>query len=630
MNTISQPLKNQSVKWLVAIGIVTITFVVFYPSVDAGFTNWDDPVYVTESALITDLSANTLYKFLTTDVSLNYHPFTMISLAMDYKLYELEPSGYHWTNLIFHLLNTALVFWFIWLLTGGKIIIASIVSLVFGVHPMHVESVTWIAERKDVLYAFFFLLSSGFYVKYVREGSPKWIVLVFIFFLCSMMAKAVAVVLPVVFILLDLFLGRKINSKMFAEKIPFLFVSTLFGIHAISIQAKGAMAAIEVFTLLDRIMFASYGFIMYLIKFVVPLNLSAFYPYPNLSDDGSLPLIFYISPLIVMAILAVSILMYRRISSIFFSALFYLITIALVLQFISVGRAIIADRYTYIPYIGVAFLLGFGLDQLLNSKKLRILGYGLATAIVGFIGFLSFTTYERIKVWENSETLWTDVINKYPQVAVAYKNRGNYYGQRNETEKALKDYKVLVAMNSIDSKVYSNLGNIYGLRKEFDASLSAYSKAISLNSTNYEAYVNRGITYSMMKEYSKAINDYDQALKLRPRSENLLMNRAYTYFAMGDYDASIKDYDQAEKKGVRTDVLYFYRGLAYFNLSYFNKAIVDFEKSLQINPSKSEAIFNISVTYYQMGEMEKAREFVKKAMKVGYQPDQTYLNQLGI
>ena len=201
--------------WLA--GVLVLTYIAFFPSIKNGFTNWDDNVYVAENSLITKLSGDHVKQIFNTanSVSNNYHPLAILSLALDYKISGYNPKTYHITNLLFHLLNTALVFWFIFLLSGKKVHAATITALFFGIHPMHVESVAWISERKDVLYVFFFMAGLIAYYKYISiSGKNKVFLYVFVLllFLLSVLSKAMAVVFPMVLLLIDYYKGRKFDK----------------------------------------------------------------------------------------------------------------------------------------------------------------------------------------------------------------------------------------------------------------------------------------------------------------------------------------------------------------------------------------------------------------------------------
>jgi tetratricopeptide (TPR) repeat protein len=300
---------------------------------------------------------------------------------------------------------------------------------------------------------------------------------------------------------------------------------------------------------------------MYIFKFFIPIKLSAFYPYPELVTSGNIPTEYYLGFIIWPLTAGAIYIGYRFYQPLLFGILFYFITIGLVLQFISVGSAIMADRYSYLPYLGLAYPIAHFLYDL-YQKKATLKTPVYATTAAFFI-FLSISTYARTQVWKDNISLWSDVINKYPTVEVAYKNRGNYYGKElGKVDEAYKDYMVLKRMNSKDTKVYSNMGNVYGMRQQPDSAIWCYNKAIALDPNNEEAYINRGITYSMMKQFANAINDFNSAEKIKGLSLSILQNRAYTLLAAGRYSESAKDYQELIRLKPNDALTYYYSALA--------------------------------------------------------------------
>ncbi|MBN8703610.1 MAG: tetratricopeptide repeat protein [Bacteroidetes bacterium] len=620
--------------WIIVIAICVVTILSYLPVFDEKkeFTNWDDPVYVTENKLIRSTNAENIKKIFSpkTDVSLNYHPLTVYSLALNYKSGQLNPRPYFKTNLLIHVANVALVFYLIFLFSGSNLFVASAVAAWFGLHPMHVESVAWISERKDVLYTFFFLSALIAYVKYLDKKHIYFILICFLFFVCSGLSKAMAAPLPFVLILIDYLKQRKINLKVLLEKIPFLAFAFLIGINAVIIQSKEAINEFDTFTLFQRLMFASYGFVIYIQKMFVPISLSAFYPYPSLDNLGNIPVFFYLAPVVAVAIVVGSIIAlykYKKewLPYAVFGFTFYFLTIAMVLQFISVGSALMADRYTYLSYIGLFFLVAFLMNKLLGDKKIVLI-----LIIVVTSSLLASACYDRVKIWQNNDTLWSDVIKKYPlQVQVAYKNRGNYYAQIGRLDEAYKDHMTLINMKSTDAGVYVNFANICGLRKEFDKSLEAYSKALELKKENtFDIYLNRGITYAMANKFNEAISDFSVADSMQPKNEKLYQNRSFVLLQAQQYEASIRDYNFLIEIFPSEKDYYFNRGLAYFNLSKYSEAITDFNSSIKLKPDYAQAYFNLSVIYNQLKDYNAALENAKRAKQFGHPVTDAYLNEL--
>jgi tetratricopeptide (TPR) repeat protein len=622
--------KRLSVYFMIA--IVVVTWICFAPGLKNELTNWDDPVYVTDNALIKDLNKETVKTLFapSTAVSLNYHPLTMLTLAMNYSSSGLEAKGYILTNIVIHIITSLLLFVFIRMLTRGRVWIAGVVSLLFAIHPMHVESVVWVSERKDVLYVFFFVAGLITYMRYLDTKRIVFIIVTLLLFLLSCLSKAMAVVFPVALLLIDFYYDRKINVKNILEKIPFFIISVVIGYKAVSIQSTEAINEFSTFTLWERIMFASYGFVMYIAKLFAPLRLSAFYPYPHLDETGDIPGYYALMPVILIAVLAAPFLIYRRNKELgkvlIFGIGFYLIAVALVLQFISVGSAIMAERYTYLSYIGLFFILAWLIDKYLVEKRNSTMAMIITFVAVGFFAFLC---RERVKVWKNSETLWTDVINKYPvQVPTAYKNRSLWYIDHQQVDKAYNDLMIMTKLPQKDPGGFNNLGNIYSMRQEYEKALEAYTAALKLDNRIFDAHLNRAITYSMLKQYDNAFKGFAEAEKLNANSPKLYQNRAYTYFSVGKYEESIRDYDRSIAYEPQNSNFYFYRGLAKFNLAKYPDAIADFEKATSFNPKFSEAYHNMSVAYNRLDNAAQAYQAELKAQSLGFATDAAYLEQL--
>lgn len=650
MNSKKQVRATQTIhipNWLWLCAILLLTFFTFYPSLKNGFTNWDDNVYIAENPLIKDLSPDNIKQIFDTEnpVALNYHPITILSFAIDHKLSGYDPKAYHTTNLLFHLLNTALVFWFVFVLSNKKIAVAAIVALFFGIHPMHVESVAWVSERKDVLYVFFFVACLICYHKYVYANGKRKILL-YLFtitlFLISILSKAMAVVLPLVLILIDYYQGRKLDTRSILEKLPFFAVSLFFGVLAYRIQSEGtAVASIETFTWVQRFEFASYGMLNYIFKLFVPLNLSCFYPYPDPGE--SLPILYSISPFIVLALFGFVLWRARKnnLAVEVFGFLFFFITIALVLQFITVGKVIMADRYSYLSYIGLLFPIAMGYEWMKEQKdeKFVLLKKVAMIILIIYAGVFIFLSFQRTKVWKNSDTLWSDAIDKYPN-REAFHSRASYLvnkgaidkGQKNteenEYDRALSDYSKSIQLKTLDASVYAGRANIYSLKGQFDSALTDYSKAIQLNGKDPQIYLNRAGAYILMKQFDKAIIDFSTALTLDPNLTEARKNRSYAYGQMGNYAKSIVDLNELTRLYPANADYYFYRSYAYYKLDEFSLALRDNTTSIQLNPDNSIAHYNGSLINKALGKYKEALDNALKAQSMGYSVSPDYMNDL--
>ena len=594
--------------WCLCLALVT--FWLYIPSFKNDFVNWDDQVYVAEQPMVLNKQYAKLWK---TPVSLNYHPITMISLAMQAPkdARNLKPAPFIKLNVGLHIINSILVFYFILLLTNHRWWVAIFTALIFAIHPMHVESVVWISERKDVLYTFFLLLSCISYWYYVKKHAMKWLLLAGGFFLFSVLSKAMAVIIPILWLLIDFWSDRKLSNKSFwIEKMPFLAVSMFFGLMAISVQSGGdfgglltisgekstAVAASNVFTLLGRFQFASYGFTQYIFKFFYPANICAFYPYPAamaLSGIGS-----FLYPICLVGVLIAAIYLRKTGRYIAFGIGFYWVSVALVLQFISVGLAIMADRYTYVPYIGLAFAILYLLFEKLKDKSKYATSI-LVGIVAVFCLMLTMKTTSQIKVWHNSEALWTQVLQYYPTEDLALANRGNHRGKSGNIIGAMEDFEKALINGCVRADVYEGLGNSYGSMasqnpEKYDSliakAVGMYSQALTLDPNKFNTHFNLGVA-QLQTNPKASISAFTNALKINPSKElDVLPLLGLSYLNSGEYQNAIDATGTAIQKGLNTDMVYFYRGLAYFGLGDKASAASDINAALTINPSNAEII----------------------------------------
>jgi tetratricopeptide (TPR) repeat protein len=587
--------------------VLGAVFFIYRPALQHDFTNWDDAVYVTENPLFLYPSAENKAAIWTQPVSLNYHPLTMYSLSMDYHASRpgaLPPARpFIATNIMLHILNTLLVFFFAFLLSGRLWEVGVLCAAIFGIHPMHVESVAWISERKDVLYGFFFIAALISYLQYIRSKGLGWLALTLGLFVLSCLSKAMAVALPLVLVLIDYYEGRilssgKLNVRAVIEKLPFFAISLVFGLMAFKIQSEGAISKFEVFSVFNRFVFASYGFVMYWYKFLVPFPLTTFYPYPDGATKGDLPAYFYAMPVLTLLILGAAVWSMRKTRLGLFSVGFYFATVAFVLQFVSVGVVIMADRYSYIPYIGVAFLLSMLFSASWRSELPSISRWRLPALFVTstLLAVFFFRAQAQVGVWKNSETLWTNVLQYYPNATEAYKSRGNFYGKTGKIDAALADLQQAAAKGSRDAGVFNGLGNCYGMKNELDKAMEAYNQGIALNADNGELFFNRGITHDKKHQYAEAIADYQQALLYLPAKKYQIVSaRGYAYLMNKQFAEAIADFDVILQLPDPTAELYHNRAIAKFNLKDYTGATKDLERAAQLAPNDANIQKNLGV-----------------------------------
>lgn len=512
------------INYLLLFPLLIITLAFYWPSLSNQLTNWDDQEYITFNKNLADASFEKHFSEVP-EVMGNYHPLTMVTLAWDYaNAYDestgiIDPVPFHRTNLLYHVLNTLLVYLLIFKLSKSNTA-AAFTAAVFALHPMHVESVAWASERKDVLYTFFYLGGLLTWVHFI-DGKNKVLtyVLTFALFILALFSKAVAVSLPLALLAIDYYRARKWNWKIVVEKIPFLVLSVWFGYIAIEAQRNfESLSGNETWSLGERLLFACYGTTQYVIKFFAPFNLSCFYPYP--SPGYPLHFMYYAGPVFVAVILYL-LYRYRRNREVMFGSLFFFITVALVLQIMSVGGAVMADRYTYLPYVGIGFIMGMMVDKVIQKKMAQ---KQMAVFVpFAFILLLSLLTWQRTLVWQNSITLWTDAESK----------------------------------EKLSPKIYNNFGDAYNIAGEYQKAIEMLDKAIVLNSTYPDAYYNRGRSWFFLNQLQKSVDDYTKAIEYNPRLSQAWYNRAGTYFNMGRLKEAKADALKAQELGYKVDPMFF-------------------------------------------------------------------------
>ena len=409
--------------------IVAFTALLYANALQNNFTIFDDDAYILNNPFLKNCSLKGIIAIFSSFYSANYHPLTTLSWFLEYNIFGPDPVPFHLINVLLHLADTWLVYKLAERLSGNSIT-AAVTSILFAVHPMHVESVAWVSERKDVLYAFFYLLALLYYLRYISSGFGRryfWYCLVL--FIASLLSKSAAVTLPVLMMLIDAYKARKISIRSLAEKIPFFILSLLFGILAILSQKSGgalnnsvvSYGANSVFVLLSGLSF-------YIIWLLIPFKLAIMHSYPVV-HNGLLPAIYYLSLpfLLVLTWLCTRRAAYRK--EMLFGVLFFLVTLSVMLQLISVGLALTAERYSYVPSVGLFYIAGQWIAHMLTTAN-RTAVTILFTAAVAVYSLL---THKRIETWKDDSTLFNDLIEKYPGGYYGYWLRGNMEKKRRNT-----------------------------------------------------------------------------------------------------------------------------------------------------------------------------------------------------
>jgi tetratricopeptide (TPR) repeat protein len=454
-------------------------------------------------------------------------------------------------SFLLHLANTLLVFWFAWLLSDKKRWVALFTALLFGIHPMHVESVAWISERKDVLYTLFFLLSLIAYWKYLQTNRSTGYWACFLLFVCSLLSKPAAIVLPLVLLLLDYWKERPFTRRLVLEKTPFFLVSGLFAVITLKLQSVTAMTSLDLYPFWVRLFFASYAIMVYLTRFFVPYPLSAFHPFPIPAHLGWM---IYLSPIFLLALIS-AIWHFRKNRLVVFGLLFFLINILLVLQLVPIGFTIVSERYTYVPYIGLAFLVTMIVTKNVNAKRFIPAAAG-AVVVFSAFGFMSF---KRTQVWKDSDSLWTDVINRYPNASLPRGDRAQFNFSRAIMmeptqagplfQRVIDDCTVVINHEAGGRSMYYMRGVAFSNLKQYENALADFNACLSINRADNEALFQRGtLLVNHYKKYAEALADFDRAIQISPLGRYYL-NRSICHYKLGELADAVADAQIASQKG---------------------------------------------------------------------------------
>ena len=640
-----------------------VTFAVYLASLQNDFiAEWDDGEYVLNNPYIRSVGLGFLrWAFFNFHAS-NWHPLTWISHAIDYAVWGANPLGHHLTNVILHAVNTFLVVVLIMRLQEvaagtapsgretsvlnehGMLITAGVTGLLFGLHPVHVESVAWIAERKDLLCALFFLLSIAGYVKYVTVigNEPidqglriryvkKEYLLAIGFFILALMSKPMAVSLPVVLMILDWYPFRRLRSfktawTLFLEKLPFITFSLISSVLTVLAQrAGGSIIEIQALPLSSRLLVAAQSLLMYLWKMAVPRDLIPYYPYPKNISFASLEFLSAIALVIGITIFCSIIAKRHRLGMAVWG--YYVVTLLPVIGIVQVGSQSMADRYTYLPSLAPFLIIAAGTSwgynkimRLYRSRSMIMILF-LSTGAVIFAG-LSFLSIQQLRVWKNGLSLWSYVIEKEPErVSIAYTNLGSAYQKMGQYDKAMENYDKAITVDPNDYLAYTNRGVIFDRLGQFDKALESYNKAVISNPGDYKPYFNRGLTYDKMGRTADAIEEFQTAIRLNMPDPMVVAwaynNLGILYTKAVMYERSIAAFNISISIEPNNPYTFYNRGFSYAYSGQYNRAIEDFSKAILLDKNYGNAYFHRGDAYLRTGNRELAISDFKQGCDLG-------------
>lgn len=545
---------------LAAIALLVLVSSVYWQVGGFGFVNIDDDQYVSDNApVLRGLTREGISWAFTTFRAANWHPLTWLSHMIDVELFGNDPGWHHRMNVLFHLLDTELLFLLLWRMTGG-LWQSAFVAALFGVHPLHVESVAWVAERKDVLSTLFWLMTMGAYLLYVRRPGTVRYLSVVLFFALGLMCKPMLVTLPFVLLLIDWWplgrLGREGSSResrwrisgaalirRTSEKLPLLVLSAMSCIVTYVAQSSGgAMPPSEQVPIGWRISNAVVSYVAYLWKTIWPSPLAVFYPHPA-AVDAAIPAWEIVGALLLFG--GISFATYRQRHRPYLAVgwLWYLGTLVPVIGLVQVGGQAMADRYTYVPLIGIFIAAAWGVPEALAGWRYRSLTLG-STAVAVVVAF-SLAAWGQVKHWKDSPSLFSHALAVTEKNWLAWNNLGLFHLSNGRAREAIPDFMESLRFRPQGANAWNYLGVAYLRLGRPQQSVEYFSESVRRNPDYFEPWFNLGLAYDKIGDREQAITSYREAVRIRPGHAEAWLKLGEAYASAGRIREAMDCYREA-------------------------------------------------------------------------------------
>jgi len=623
---------NVRLDFLVCMFLVVAVLAAYWQLPSCGFVSFDDKPYVTENRQVQQgLTAKGLAWAFTTFHGANWHPLTWLSHMLDCQLYGLNPLGHHWTSLLFHIGNTLLLFFILQQMTGA-LWQSAFVAALFALHPLHVESVAWVAERKDVLSTFFGILAIIAYYRYVKQKSVVNYLFVFFFLCLGLMAKPMLVTWPFLLLLLDFWpLNRlhlstsgtrqvesitgfdfKIFFKLILEKIP-LFIPVVFSsiITFMAQQSGGAVNSLTSLPLDIRINNALVSWISYVIKAVWPAHLTVFYPHsgnmlPIWQGAGA--------ALLIAGSTCAAVRLSRQYPYGIVGLFWYLGTLVPVIGLVQVGKQAMADRYTYIPLTGLFIVVAWGFSDLLGKWRYRKIFLAVLAAII--LSALTVRTFLQVGYWQNAVTLFENAIKVTPDNPLAQNNLGAALYEDGRFDEAMVYYKKAILIAPEYTEALSNLGAAYYKQENYDKAAFYFEKALKNLKKDANAHDKLGVVLLAQGKLDEAMAYFTKAIQINPEYANAHNNLAIVLSGQGKYEEAELHYLEAIKFDTEHPDAHYNLGSLLLRQKRYKEAGAHFAEMIKIDPTYAKAYNKIGFILAQQGKLQGAREFLKKATQL--------------
>jgi protein O-mannosyl-transferase len=590
-------------KALLCAAIAALTLLVYWNVNEFSLINFDDDLYIYNNAMtLRGLSAETIAWAFTSLEVYNWHPLTWLAHMLDIELYGLWAGGHHISSLVLHIMNAVLIF--ILFNSATRSPWKSVfVALLFALHPMHVESVAWVSERKDVLSLFFMLLATFAYTRYIRRGDGVSYTLVVLLFIFALMTKPIAVVFPLLLFAFDIWPLRRLTlfdvdehrihdygqaswKRIIGEKMPLLALSLGAGIITIIAQSRGgSINTIEALSIWERISHASYSYMLYIYKLCVPYNLTFYYMF-----DRDISIFWIISSLLILTLVtALSLKLLKNKPFLLSGWMIFVIALLPVIGILQAGAQNMADRYSYIPLIGLGIIAAWGIPALATRLK-------VASTVPFLLGLLLLAVYSvrahfQVQTWRDNSTLYSHTVQIDPGNSIAYNNLGTHYLAANKLDSASLCFRNAIDASPGYAMAQYNLGLVYQEQGMSDSAVAAYARALTLQPSHFNASLNRGAAQRELQQFEAAEASLRAALSQQP-------NSPFVQYQLGCLYSDKDDYKKADRH---------------------------LRKAIELTPKLPDPVAAYGILLFKAGKTAEAGIVLNKALEMGCDDEDVYI-----
>jgi tetratricopeptide (TPR) repeat protein len=601
---------------LLSVCLVSLVLIVYIQVGNHKFINFDDTDYVTNNPHVSSgiTKENVIWAFTSIDSS-NWHPITWISHMADVQVYGMNPRGHHLTNVLIHAMSSVLLLLLLFRITGA-IWKSFFVAALFALHPLHVESVAWVAERKDVLSVFFGFLTLIFYSEHVKNKRLTTYILAFFSFILGLMSKPMIITLPLLMLLMDFWpfkrdlygekgqgLGQILHkaTALLREKLPFFLSSLMSAIITIYAQHKGGSTiSIEILPFISRLENALVAYVKYIVKTIWPIDLAVLYPanlkLPFWQICGSFSLLILVT--------VISVLVGRRHPYLFTGWLWYLITLLPVIGLIQVGNQSMADRYSYLPHIGLFIIAAWGAPEVTKPIKHNKIFLAMLASIVIIVS--AILTWRQLGYWRDNISLYRHTLQSTSNNYVIHNNLGVALFEKGELDLAINEYSAALMINPKYVDARYNLGLAYFKKRDMDAATREFQYIIRTNPTT-RAHYTMGVLFVQKGDLSAAINEYMKAIEIDPNDIKSHFELALAFARKKDFDKAIHEFKEVLRINPNDIKAHTNLGVALGEKGELDAAIQEFQYVLRINPNDKNVLNNLEHALILKRAKDKAR-----------------------